>query len=244
MRKVLPLSVCGLVFNVAVLAALFVPGASYAHAVSWLPFIPAFLTFGSALFVINGGRLGQLGWDRLWDALVTLPRWIQAGLGLLFVAAVASMLTSQVGTQTELSFERTFTVAAVWITAVGTALHYGIQQGQEPGAGRRSYRIALVIFFVVGAALAAASFLLGNDPINDETATHDRLASQFGDASWYPHLVAANTYHGAFIVYLDTRDAAVQANTCTDLKPVAAGLGRVPDLYYATGGHGRFARSC
>jgi hypothetical protein len=48
----------------------------------------------------------------------------------------------------------------------------------------------------------------------------------------------------AFIVYLDTRDAAVQADTCTDLKPVAAGLGRVPDLYYATGGHGRFARSC
>jgi hypothetical protein len=243
-RKVLLLSVCGLVFNVAVLAALYVPGASYAHAVFWLPFIPAFLTFGSALFVINGGRLGRVGWDRLWDAIVVVPRWAQAGLGLLFVVTVVSMLTSQVGTQTEAGFERTFAVVAVWLTAVGTALHYGVKQGRQPGAGRRSYRIALAIFVVVGAALAAVTFLLGSDPINDEKATHDRLAAQFGDASWYPHLVAANTYHGAFIVYLDTRDAAVQADTCTDLKPVAAGLGRVPDLYYATGGHGRFARSC
>ncbi|MEV4518165.1 hypothetical protein AB0K00_55565 [Dactylosporangium sp. NPDC049525] len=244
MRKLPLLSVCGLVFNVAVLAALYVPGTSYAHAVFWLPFVPAFLTFGSALFVINGGRLGQLGWDQLWDALVALPRWVRAGLGLLFVATVAYMLTSQVGTQTELGFERTFAVVAVWLTAVGTALHYGVQHGREPGAGRRSYWIALAIFVVVGAALAAATFLLGSDPINDEKATHDRLAAQFGDASWYPNLIAANTYHGAFIVYLDTRDATVQANACTDLKPVAAGLGRVPDLYYATGGHGRFARTC
>ena len=40
MRKVLLLSVCGLVFNMAVLAALYVPGASYVGAVFWLPFIP------------------------------------------------------------------------------------------------------------------------------------------------------------------------------------------------------------
>jgi hypothetical protein len=140
-RKVL-LSVCGLVFNVAVLAALYVPGASYAHAVFWLPFIPAFLTFGSALFVLNGRRVGRVGWDRLWDPLVVLPRWAQAGLGLLFVATVASTLTSQVGTQTDVGFERTFALGAVWISAVGTALHYGVQQGRAPGraAGRTGSR--------------------------------------------------------------------------------------------------------
>jgi hypothetical protein len=55
---------------------------------------------------------------------------------------------------------------------------------------------------VVGSALAAAMFLSGRNPINDEKANHDRLAAQFGNASWYPHLVAANVYHRAFIVYL------------------------------------------
>ena len=74
MRKVLLLSVCGLVFNVAVLAALYVRDASYAGAIFLLPFLPAFLTFGSALLVLNGGRLGRVGRDRLWDTLVVLPR--------------------------------------------------------------------------------------------------------------------------------------------------------------------------
>ena len=239
-RKVLLLSVCGLVFNMAVLAALYVPGASYVGAVFWLPFIPAFLTFGSALFVLNGGRLGWVGWDRIWDTLVVVPRWAQAGLGLLFAATVASTLTSQFGTQTD----RTYALSAVWISAVGTAVHYGVQQGPTPGAGRRSYRIALAIFVVVAAGLAAATFTLSGAPIFDNKATHDGLAAQFGDASWYPHLVAANTDHAAFIVYLDTRDATVQAEACTALSGAAAGLGRVPDLYYATGGHARFARSC
>jgi hypothetical protein len=94
------------------------------------------------------------------------------------------------------------------------------------------------------AGRTAATFTLSGAPIFDNKATHDGLAAQFGDASWYPHLVAANTDHAAFIVYLDTRDATVQAEACTALSGAAAGLGRVPDLYYATGGHARFARSC
>src|SRR5687768_8723045 len=103
MRKMLLLlSLCGLTFNVAVLAALYVPDAPYTHEVFWLGFIPAFLTLGSAFFVVNDERLGQLAWDRLWDALVALPRWVQVGLGLLFVATMAHILASQVGTQTEL----------------------------------------------------------------------------------------------------------------------------------------------
>lgn len=99
---------CGLVFNLAVLAALYVPGASYAHAIFWLPSIPAFLALGSALLVLNGRRLGRVGWDRLWDTFVVLPRWVRAGLGLLFVATVASRLISQ----TDVSFERTFALGA------------------------------------------------------------------------------------------------------------------------------------
>jgi hypothetical protein len=247
MRKVL-LSLCGLTFNVAVLAALYVPGTSYTHGVFWLSLIPAFLSLGSALLVINRGRLGQLDWDRLWDALAALPRWVQAGLGLLFAATFFYMLASQVGTQTEVGFERAFAVVGVWLAAAGSALHYGVEreqgQGQKPGTNQRWKWIALAAFVVVGTALAAATFVLGRDPIHDEKATHDQLTAQFGDASWYRHLVAANTYHGAFIVYLDTQDATVQASTCADLRPVAAGLGRVPDVYYATGGHGRFVRSC
>jgi hypothetical protein len=246
-RKVLLLSVCGLVFNVAVLGALYVPGASYAHAVFWLPFIPAFLTFGSALLVLNGGRLGRVGWDRLWETLVALPRWAQTGLGLLFVATVAFTQIPHAGTQTDVGFERMFALGAVWISAAGTALHYGVQQGSAPGAGHRSYRIARIawtIFAVVSAAIAVGMFLLDGETVFDNKVTHDRLAAQFGDASWYPHLVAANTDHAAFIVYLDTRDATVQAEACTALTGAAAGLGRVPDLYYATGGHAKFARSC
>ncbi|WP_432837381.1 hypothetical protein [Dactylosporangium sp. CA-092794] len=245
MRRVVPLlAVCGLVFNAGVLAALYVPGASYPQPISFLPFLVAFVTFGSAILVLNGGRLGRLEWEPLWDALVALPRWVQAGLGLVFLTTVAQMLFSQVGPQTDVGFERTFAAVAVWLTAVGTALHYGARQAREPGTGRRSYRFAVVAFVVVGAALAGASLLLGRDPIYDETPAHERLTARFGGAPWYPHLVAANTYHGAFIVYLDTRDATVQANACTDLKPAAAELGRVPDLYYASGGHGRFVRTC
>jgi hypothetical protein len=238
------LPVCALVFNVGLLAALYVPGASYARAVFWLPFIPAFLTFGSALLVVNGGRLGRLDWGRLLAALVAVPRWVQAGLALLFLATAAYLLASRVGPQTELGFERTFVVSAVWITAIGAALHYGARAEAAPSVSRRTYLIALAIFVAVGVALGAASFLLGRDPIYDETATHNRLAAKFGTAVWYPHLVAANTYHGAFIVYLDTLDGTIQDDACTDLKPVAADLGRVPDVYYATGGHGRFVRTC
>lgn len=243
-RKVLLLSVCGLVFNVAVLAALYVPGASYAGAIFWLPFLPAFLTFGSAFLVLSGGRLGRVRGDRIWDALVVLPRWAQAGLGLLYVATVASTLTAQVGTQTDVGSKRTFALGAVLVSAVGTALHHGVQKGRSPGAGRRSYRIALTVFAVVGPGLAIVAFLLGGETVFDDTATHDKVAAQFGAAPWYPHLVAANTDHAEFIVYLDTRDAAVQAEACTALTGAAAGRGRVPELYYAKGGHARFARSC
>ena len=87
-------------------------------------------------------------------------------------------------------------------------------------------------------------FVLGGHPVYDDKTTHDRLTAQFADASWYPHLVAANTDHAAFSVYLDTRDATIQAETCTALTGAAAGLGRVPHLYYAKGGQGRSARSC
>jgi hypothetical protein len=65
----------------------------------------------------------------------------------------------------------------------------------------------------------------------DDKATHDRLAAQFGDPSWYPHLVAANTDHAALIAYLDTRDATVQAEACTAPTGAAASLGRVPTCY-------------
>ena len=61
MRKVLLLSLCGLVFNVVVLAALYVRDPSYAGAVFWLPFIPAFLTFGSAL--LSSTKAGWAGWS-------------------------------------------------------------------------------------------------------------------------------------------------------------------------------------
>jgi hypothetical protein len=114
----------------------------------------------------------------------------------------------------------------------------------EAAEDSKARPLVLALFTVVGLGLFAVTFVLGRDPIYDETATHDRLAAQFGTATWYPHLVAANTYHGAFIVYLDTSDPEVQTAACTDLKPVAAQLGRVPDLYLATGGHGRFVRSC
>ncbi|MET7397870.1 hypothetical protein ABZS66_30715 [Dactylosporangium sp. NPDC005572] len=245
MRKlILPLSVGGLVFNAALLAALYSPGVSFAPAVFWVPFIPAALIFGSALLVISGGRRGSLQWDRLWGALVALPRWAQAGLVLLFAATAARMLASQVGPQDELTFSRMFAGNALWITAVGTALHYGMRRGREREPSRRSNRIAFAAFAVVGVALAAAMFVLGRDPIYDERATHDRLTAQFGGAEWHSHLVAANTQHGAFAVYLDTRDATVQADACTDLRPLAAELGRVPSLYYAADGHGRFSRTC
>jgi hypothetical protein len=104
------------------------PGASYAQAVFWLLFIPAFLAFGSALFVINEKRLKRLGRDRRWDMLVALSRLAQAGLVLLFVATVASMLTSQVSTQDR--------AVAVWLAAAGTALHYSVQQARDPRASR------------------------------------------------------------------------------------------------------------
>jgi hypothetical protein len=57
--------------------------------------------------------------------------------------------------------DRTFAAIAVWIAAVGTALHYGRQRGGEPEPGRRGYRIAQAIFTPIGVALAVASFLLG-----------------------------------------------------------------------------------
>ncbi|MCU7728448.1 hypothetical protein ODJ79_32460 [Actinoplanes sp. KI2] len=264
MRKVLLLSVCGLVFNVVVLAALYVPGASYPGAVFWLPFLPAFLTFGSALLVINGGRLGRLRWDRLGGALVMLPRWAQAGLGLLLPATMA--LTWWAGTRTDAGSERAFAAGAVWIAAVGTALHYGVQRGRTPGVSPRPitgvdkvirlvrgskaagwwYRIPSAVLAVAAAGLAIAWFLVAGEPIDENPGTHEKLAAQFDGASWYQHLVAANTGHAALGVYLDTGDAAVQAEVCRDLGPMASGLGldRGVALYRATGGHARFVRTC
>jgi hypothetical protein len=138
------LSACGLVFNVAVLAALYIPGTSGARALFFLPFVLAFLTFGSALLLLGGGRFEHLGWDRFWGAIVVLPRWVKAGLGLLFVVTaastlftMASTLASQADLQNEAGFERNFALVSVWGTAVGTALHYSIEQERKKQDGRR-----------------------------------------------------------------------------------------------------------
>jgi hypothetical protein len=60
-------------------------------------------------------------------------------LGLLLTATFVSLLASQVGTQTELGFERVFAVIGVWLAAVGSALHYGVEREQErePSANQR-----------------------------------------------------------------------------------------------------------
>ncbi|MEU4625300.1 hypothetical protein AB0G04_35675 [Actinoplanes sp. NPDC023801] len=141
MRKAMLLPVCALVLNAAVVTALYVPGAPDARAFFWLPFIPALLTFGSALFLLGGRRVE---WDRFWGALVVLPRWAQIGLVVLFLTTVtstlftvASTLTSPADPQTSVNFERSFAVTAMWITAAGTALHYSIEQERKPTAGRR-----------------------------------------------------------------------------------------------------------
>ncbi|MEU4164830.1 hypothetical protein [Actinoplanes sp. NPDC026670] len=144
MRKSLLLPVCGLVFNVAVLAALYVLDTSYVQVLFWMPFIPAFLTFGSALLLLGGRRLEGVAWDRFWGAIVVLPRWAQAGLGLLFLVtiastlfAIASTLTSPTSPQADARFERNFALIAVWITAVGTALHYAVERERMAQTDRR-----------------------------------------------------------------------------------------------------------
>jgi hypothetical protein len=246
-RKLFLLSACGLVLNAVVLAGLYLPGGPYTEAVFWLPFIVAFLSFGASLYIVNDRRLGSVSWTRLWGALRTLPPLVQIGLALMFVANVAHLMLGQGGTQTELGFKRLFAGNAVWLCAVGTALLYGAllrSERGEPAADAKPNKLVLGFCMAIGLGLAVVTLLLNQDPIYDETATHERLAAQFGGAAWYSHLIAANTYHGAFVVYLDTEDPGVQAATCTDLKPVAAQLGRIPDLYYASGGHGSFVRSC
>jgi hypothetical protein len=82
---VVPLCLYALVFSVAVAVALYWPAADYAGRFFWLPFLPAMLTLGSALVLLNGGFGGppMRLWRAVWDVLVSLPGRIQAGLGPL-----------------------------------------------------------------------------------------------------------------------------------------------------------------
>jgi hypothetical protein len=246
-RKLVFLSLCGLVLNAIILAALYLPGWPHTQALIWLSFIVAFLSFGSSIYLVNDRQLGRLSLARLWGSLRTLPGLVQIGLVLLLLATTVHFMRGQVGTQTELGFNRVSAGTAVWLCAVGTALLYSVmlqQERGEPAAHRKPSRFVLALFVIIGLALFAVTFAFDRDSIFDEEATHERLATQFGDAVWFPHLVAANTYHSAFVVYLDTTDPSVQEAACTDLKPVAARLDRVPNLYYARDGRAKFARSC
>jgi hypothetical protein len=249
-RKLFLLSLACLVLNVLLLASLYIPnlpGGALAPAAGVLSFVLGALSFAPALYITNNRQLGRLSLPRFWGALLAMPRWVQIGLGLIFVVTIVQSPLNRPGPQTESGFFRGYIATGVWLCVVGTALIYTAlrqQQRGEPPAEVQPSIVVKAVFIAIGLALAASAFLSNRDPIFDEAATHDRLTAEFGGSTWYPHLVAANTYHGAFIVYLDTKDAAVQSAACDDLKPVATERDRTPDLYFASGGHGTFVRTC
>jgi hypothetical protein len=158
-RTRLVLAECGLVVNVLVLAVLYSPASAYVGPGVILSFLVAFLTFASALFVLNGRRLGRVSLEQFWRALSLIPRWAQAGLGLLYVATLVQVLLSSTHEQSSLGFDRTYVTVTLCIAAIGTALHYAVQQGFELGPDSGRFRVVRAVFLAVGAVAVVVWFL-------------------------------------------------------------------------------------
>lgn len=162
----LPLSVCGLVFDVGVLAVMLGSAAGAPEGFMTSAFGVAFLTLGSALYRLNGNMLGRVSQGLVWQTLRLLPRWAQVGLGALYAVVVVAMFTTRIGAHSEVDFARTFTGFSVLAAAVGTALHYGMQvQGEEePAPPGKVVRIMPVISAAVSLVFLIAWFVFGHNP--------------------------------------------------------------------------------
>jgi len=244
-RKLLLVSAAGTTVNAGLLLAAFVSDEpSFVSVAIAFPLAVACST--TTLYQVNNRSWERLRLDRMWALLLELRPTVRVGLALLMLALLAPMLW--VGTNSDVAFPRAFIAIGTWMCASSAALAYAFVKQRERGKplepSRRSVMLFRVGYIAVGLLIAAVFLVQSRNTVVDVKATHDELNARFGNASWHPHLVAANTTHGLYIVYLDTHDPAVQAAACADLIPEAAKLGRRPDLYFASGRHGTYERTC
>lgn len=100
------------------------------------------------------------------------------------------------------------------------------------------------VLVVVAAGIGVVlSLAFSPQTVDDDKATHEQLAAEYGGTSWYPHVVAANHEHGALNVYLDTRNADLEAEACRDL-PVPEPGHDGARVSYVADGRTRFERAC
>ncbi|WP_405162036.1 hypothetical protein OG203_37890 [Nocardia sp. NBC_01499] len=250
----------GVVVNVGVLGGLYLPGgvvslrAPYAERVFWVPFAIAFVSGMLALRAVIGRWFGRASGDQVRELWGELSVGVRTGFVVVYSGAMAQVGLSIFGrgVASDIGFERAFAGIGVALSACAAALLYAAKARERrgtrlPPVPARKWlwlpRIAVVVVVAVGLVVYIAS---DRHSIFDERSLHERLAADYGHTVWYSHVVAANTNHSAdgFAVYLDTTDPAIQTAACTDLLGEGKLLGRMPNLWFADHGHGRYVRPC
>ncbi|WP_155372759.1 hypothetical protein [Catellatospora vulcania] len=242
MHKLIAGSLAGSgLFLLMVLDTLLPGGPHIPMGVVFVPFALAFVCFLGVMNALTGSYFGRLPMSRMWPLLRLLPPPVKAAGAVLLIGALVNFFVSSGGVTDEADFQRTFAGNGVWISAAAAILGYAVLRRDrmpvdarpvESVAARRWWMAGSVVF---GAALVATWLFVPH--VFDERATHEDLQARFGSSGWVSHLVAADTSHGSFRVYLDSEDSAVAAEACASLRQYAADLGRSANLYFFDGAH-------
>jgi hypothetical protein len=242
MRKLIAGSLAGSgLFLLMVVDTLLPGGPRIPMGVVVVPFALTFACFLGVMKAVNGSYFGQLPMAKFWPLLRALPAAVQVGAALLLVLTAANYFLSTTGVTDEADFQRGFAGNGVWISAGAAMLAYGamrlerIPADARPAPSAWSVRWWTIGTMGVSAALAAAVLLLPQ--VHDTREVHEELRTRFEARGWVSHLVAADTSHNSFRVYLDSADPALQAEACTSLRVYGTDLGRTAELYLFDGVH-------
>ncbi|MEU8079178.1 hypothetical protein AB0B31_27500 [Catellatospora citrea] len=206
-----------------------------------VPFVLLFVCFAGVMHAVKGTVFGYLPMSKIWPLLRLLPPAVKAAGTVILVVAVANFFTATEGVTDEASFQRAFAGNGVWLSAAASILAYAVLLSEQlPAEARPAESPRAGRWWLVGSIALSAVMLvswLTTPHVSDDRATHETLQSRYQATGWVSHLVAADTSHGVFFVYLDSADPAVQSQACDSLREYGKELGRVADLYHFDGQH-------
>ncbi|GIF96507.1 hypothetical protein [Catellatospora citrea] len=242
MRKLIAGSLAGFGLSLLMVLDTLLPGGPRLPlAAAVVLFALVFVCFIGVMRAVGGSYFGHLPMSRVWPLVRVLPPAVKAAGAVLLAATIVNYATAAVGVTDEADFQRAFAGILSWLSAGAAILAYGVMRMERMPAEARPAESAVAGRWwkfgslALGAAMIAFWVLIPR--VSDERATHELLQTRYQGSGWVSHLVAADTSHGTFFVYLDSADPVVFGEACDSLRPYGDELGRPADLYLFDGVH-------
>jgi len=209
----------------------------------WLPYASALVSMIGTVLLINGGETNEETWRRVRAAAGAVPRTVRVGLLLCLLALMvyAVYFHSIAEEQPEVGRRWMITLSGIIVGAAVTAVAYAAGRPQRSRAGGLAATIIVGVLLIAGAAVCLHPAV---DTFYDERAVHDELIGRYGARSWARHVLAVNAYHGEYVVYLNTDDAAVVLAACEDANVLAAERHRRATLVMYRDGRSQTLMKC